>query len=86
MADLIDPEKLKSVAQLATELGYSPNYFANLAAQEKFKAWRIGNTWATTKEIVQEYIRTALPPGPRAKSSANTGSSQTRHRKNKKKT
>ena len=84
MADLIDPTQLKSVAQLAAEFGYSPKYFANLAAAEKFKAWRIGNTWATTKEIVQEYIRTAPPPGPRAKPSAVTDSPQKRHRKNKK--
>lgn len=84
MADLIDPEKLKSVAQFALEFGYSPKYFANLAAQKKFKSWRIGNTWATTKEIIQEYIRTAPPPGPRAKSTDATGSSQTQHRKNKK--
>lgn len=84
MADLIDPTKLKSVAQLAVQLGYSPNYFANLAAEKKFKAWRIGNTWATTEAIVQAYIRSAPPPGPRAKKSITTRSSQTRHRKNKK--
>lgn len=83
MADLIDPTKLKSVAQLAVELGYNAQYFAQLAAQKKFQAWRIGNTWASTKEIVQEYIRVTPPPGPRPKTSS-TSPSQTRHRKNKK--
>ncbi len=75
--------KLKSVAQLAVELGYNAQYFAHLAAEQKFKAWRIGNTWASTKELLQEYIRTAPPSGPRPKIPA-TGSSQTRHRKKKK--
>ena len=83
MADLIDPEKLKSVAQLAGELNYNPQYFAHLAAEKKFQAWRIGNTWASTKEIIQEYIRTAPPSGPRPKTPA-TALSQAKHRKNNK--
>lgn len=63
MAELVDPEKLASVAQIARELGYSPNYFSELAATKKLKAWRIGNTWATTREIVEEYIRNVPPAG-----------------------
>jgi len=63
MAELVDPEKLVSVAQVAKEYGYSPNYFANLAAEGKIKAWRIGNTWATTREIIEAYVNSAAPPG-----------------------
>ena len=70
MAESIDPEKLVSVAQVAKEFGYSPNYFSNLAAEKKFKAWRIGNTWATTREIIESYIKNAPPAGRPKKTSS----------------
>ncbi len=63
MADLIDPDELVSVAQVAKEYGYNPHYFANLASERKFKAWRIGYTWATTREIIEAYIKVTPPPG-----------------------
>ena len=80
MADLIDPDKLRSVAQIAKELGYSPNYFSVLATTKKFKAWHIGNTWASTREIVEEYIKNA-PPAGRPK----LGAALTRHNRSTRK-
>jgi hypothetical protein len=63
MADLIDPDKMLSVAQIAKKLGYSSMYLTHLAADKKFKAWRIGNTWASTVDIVEAFLRTMPPPG-----------------------
>ena len=57
MAELVDPEKLVSLPQLAKEFGYNPNYLSNLAAQKKFKAWHIGNSWITTREHLEEYLK-----------------------------
>ena len=63
MAELIDPDKLLSVAQIAKKLGYNSMYFTQLASKKRFKAWRIGNTWASTEEIVKEFIQKTPGPG-----------------------
>jgi len=63
MADLVDPEKLVSVAQVAKEYGYHPKYFSKLAAEGKIRAWRIGNTWASTRQLIDTYVRSAPPAG-----------------------
>jgi excisionase family DNA binding protein len=61
----IDPDKLRSLADIARELGYHPSYLNRLAAQGHIKAWRIGKAWATTAELVQKYIN-AVPVGGRS--------------------
>jgi len=68
MAEFVDPEKLVSVAQMAAQFGYHPKYFSKLASEKKFKAWRIGNIWVTTRESIESYIRTAPSPGPKTNS------------------
>ncbi len=63
MAELVDPEKLVSLAQIAREYGFHPKYLSSLAAKKKFKAWHIGNTWITLREHVEEYVKNSRPPG-----------------------
>ena len=63
MAVLIEPDDLHSVAKIARKFGYNPMYFTQLASQKKFKAWRIGNTWASTEAIITAYLRTVPLPG-----------------------
>ena len=65
MAEPIDPDKLKSLADLARDRGYNPQHFTRLAQTGKIRAWHIGNTWITTEEFVEAYIRSAPPPGRR---------------------
>lgn len=77
MAELIDPDKLLSVAQIARSLGYNSMYLTQLASQKKFKAWRIGNTWASTIEIVAAYFKTTPGPG-RPKNTSTTKNNSTR--------
>lgn len=63
MAELVDPEKLVAVTQVAHEYGYHPKYFTQLASAGKIKAWRIGNIWASTRENIEAYLQSAPSPG-----------------------
>lgn len=63
MAELVDPEKLVSVAQVAREYDYHPKYLVRIASTGKMRAWRIGNVWATTREHIIEYLKTVPSPG-----------------------
>ncbi len=65
MAELVDPEKLISVAQVAHEYGYNARYLSRAASEGKFKSWYVASTWVTTRELLEEYIRTAPPAGRR---------------------
>jgi len=58
MGESIDPAKLVSIAQVAKEFGYSRTQLSRVAAAGKIKAWRVGDSWVTTRELVEEYIRT----------------------------
>ncbi|MCK6474051.1 MAG: helix-turn-helix domain-containing protein [Planctomycetes bacterium] len=63
MAELVDPEKLVSLSQVAKKFGFHPKYLCLLAAKGKLKAWRIGNMWVTLPENVKDYVETSSPPG-----------------------
>ena len=63
MAQPIDPDKLRSLPDIAKRLGYNPNYLGQLAAEKRFAAWKIGKTWVTTFEIVEVYAKTVQPAG-----------------------
>ncbi|GMV84004.1 MAG: hypothetical protein AMXMBFR7_51880 [Planctomycetota bacterium] len=67
MSELVDPNRLVSLADAAKETGFHPKYLCLLAAKGKLKAWRIGNMWATLPEYVEEYVKTRKPPGRPAK-------------------
>jgi hypothetical protein len=58
MAELVDPKKLKSVAQLAIEYGFDRKYLSRLASTGKLKAWFIADSWITTDEILTQYLKT----------------------------
>jgi hypothetical protein len=57
MAKSVNPEKLVGLPALAKEFGYHPKYLSRLARERRFRVWRIGNTWATTREIFAKYIK-----------------------------
>ncbi len=65
MGELVDPEKLVSIGQVAHEFGYHPKYMSKLAAEGKIKAWRIGSFWVTTREAIKSYVQTNPQPGPK---------------------
>ena len=63
----IDPAELVSVQQVAEEFGYDPKHLSKMAKQGKLVAWRIGNTWATTRALIEEYVKSNPKPGPKPK-------------------
>ena len=67
MATPIDPDKLVSLPQVAKDFGYNSAYLSKLAGEGKLKAWHVGNTWITTRELIEAYIRSAPPPGRKRK-------------------
>ena len=60
---LIDPDKLRTIPDLAEEFGYHPGYLSRVAKEGGIKAWRYGNTWVTTREIVEAYTMSSPGPG-----------------------
>jgi hypothetical protein len=72
MAELIDPDKLVSLPEMAKEYGYNPKYLSRLASEKKIRAWSVGHTWITTRELFEEYVKSAPPPGPRKKVTRST--------------
>lgn len=68
MAKLIDPNKLVSLPEVASDYGYNPNYLGTLAKEGKLEAWYVGGCWITTRENIEAYTRKAGSPGrPRGK-------------------
>ena len=73
MAKPLDPDTLRSLADIARLLGYNPNYLGQLAAEQRFAAWKFGKTWVSTVEIVKEYVRGVQPVGrPKGKPASKT--------------
>lgn len=69
MAESVDPEKLVSFTQLATEYGYNAEHLRQLAVQKRLHAWLIGGAmWVTTREHLETYMKTRKRAGRRLKS------------------
>jgi hypothetical protein len=68
MGDPIDPDKLVSLPDLAKEFGYARTHVSKLAATGKIKAWLVGHSWVTTRDLFEQYVRTNPKAGrPKAK-------------------
>jgi hypothetical protein len=52
-----DKSRLISLAEAAELYGFSPNYLGNLVRRGRLKAQKIGNSWATTPNDVEDFIR-----------------------------
>ena len=80
MAELIDPELLLSLNELAREFGYNAEHLRQLAVQKRLRAWLIGGAmWVTTRAHLAAYMQTRKPAGRRpaqAKTSASSSKSK----------
>ena len=57
MPELVDPEKLVSLAELAAEFGYNAEHLRQLAVQKRLRAWLISDAmWVTTRQNLVAYM------------------------------
>ena len=55
--------RLISLPEAAEIYGFNPRYLAELAKKGRLEAQKIGNSWVTTPENVEEYIRSRQKRG-----------------------
>ena len=58
-----DKSRLISLTEAAELYGFSPKYLGNLAKKGRLEAQKIGNSWVTTPENVEAYIRSRQKRG-----------------------
>lgn len=51
-----DKTRLISLAEAAEIYGFDQRYLATLARKARLKATKIGNSWATTPQYVEDFI------------------------------
>ena len=56
MNDTDDKTRLISLPEAAELYGFDQRYLAALARRDRLKAQKIGNTWITTPQDVEDYI------------------------------
>jgi hypothetical protein len=58
-----DKTRLISLPEAATLYGFSPKYLSNLANRGRLKAQKVGNSWVTTPQDVEDFIRSRQQRG-----------------------
>jgi hypothetical protein len=58
-----DKERLISLAEAAELYGFNPDYLGQLARKGRLRARKIGNSWATTPNDVEKFIRSRQKRG-----------------------
>lgn len=56
-------QKLISLSQAAKQYGLTADYLRQLAIKGRLKAYKIGNSWVTTPDDVEAYIRSRQKVG-----------------------
>ena len=56
MTDPNDKTRLISLAEAVELYGFDQRYLATLARRNRLKAQKIGNSWATTPQDVEDFI------------------------------
>jgi hypothetical protein len=64
MTAFVDPNNLIGAADIAREYKMKQEYCRQLMAEGKIRAWFVANTWITTRELVEDYLRSRKPGGP----------------------
>jgi excisionase family DNA binding protein len=63
MDEELKASELITLKEAAEYSGFNPVYLAQLANRGRLKATKYGNVWLTTKEAVDEYIRSRKKRG-----------------------
>ena len=58
-----DKRRLISLPEAAQIYGFNPRYLAELAKKGRLQAQKIGNSWVTTPEQIETYIRSRQKRG-----------------------
>ena len=56
-------DRLISLPEAAEIYGFNPRYLAELAKKGRLEAQKIGNSWVTTPQNVEDYIRSRQKRG-----------------------
>ncbi|HEY3319906.1 MAG TPA: hypothetical protein VGP72_05455 [Planctomycetota bacterium] len=54
--ELLNPNDLQSMPQLAREYAYASDHLRRMAALGKIKGWYLGGSWLTTRRHLEEYL------------------------------
>lgn len=63
MTDPNDNTRLISLSEAAELYGFNPQYLSRLAKKGRLRAEKIGNSWVTTRQDVEDYIRSRKKRG-----------------------
>jgi len=55
---------LISLHEASLECGLSHGHLALLVRRGELQGWKIGRSWVTTREAIQEYLNLNKRPGP----------------------
>ncbi|MBX3061273.1 MAG: helix-turn-helix domain-containing protein [Anaerolineae bacterium] len=58
-----DKTRLISLPEAAELYGFSPNYLGNLVRKGRLKAQKVGNSWVTTPQDVEDFVRSRRQRG-----------------------
>jgi len=61
-------EDLLSLHEASLECGLSHGHLAYLVRRGELRGWKIGRSWVTTREAIQEYLNLNKRPGPKKSS------------------
>jgi hypothetical protein len=56
-------DRLISLPEAAKIYGFNPDYLGQLARRGRLKAQKIGNSWVTTPQAVEDFISSRLKRG-----------------------
>ena len=56
--------RLISLAEASELYGFSHNYLRRLVNRKRLEAKKVGNSWVTTPERIEHYIRSRQEKGP----------------------
>jgi excisionase family DNA binding protein len=59
--------ELISLSEAAVICGVTTNHLRLLISQDKLWARKIGNSWLTTKQALDDYLNSRSKPGPKKK-------------------
>jgi len=62
-AEQNDKTRLISLPEAAELYGFNPQYLSRLAKKGRLRAEKIGNSWVTTQQDVENYIRSRQKRG-----------------------
>lgn len=63
MSDADDKTRLISLPEAAELYGFSAKYLGNLAKKGRLKAQKVGTSWVTTPQDVEDYIQSRQKRG-----------------------